>query len=709
MAISPVTPDPARHAAARVVSLVAATGDEPRHATPLRLVRLLVLETAALRGIPLRDWPAPAADERPDLREAARDLARMHADRPVEWIGAMHEQVLAAEAPPRDRAARGVRKRAGAFYTPPALVAHLLDAALDPVIDERRGRIADPVSAITSIRLLDPSCGGGNFLLAAARRLADHLVRHSSLTRTQAMSLVVMSCIHGVDIDPAAVEACIGSLMIEAASPSLSRTSVAARIRYGDALTGTLAGTDLPSVTLPASPPRSRRDAWHDAVPGREADQAADDAILHWPRAFPHVFPEGDAAAGFDVVVGNPPFLNQLEKATMLTRARDALIRAVSDGVGGSYTDLSATFLWRSVQLAAPGGRVAMVQPQSLLASRDAGPVRTAIASRACLESIWIADEHAFEGASVYTCAPVLHVGGVRRETIARTRGITFEPLTPFRVGAEEWAQRQTWSPIAAAAFGVPEVPSLAGPVIGEIAAATADFRDQYYGLEGFLVEDDHAPGATEASHPRLVTTGLIDVARMRWGERPVRMLRRAWRAPRVDRGRMEREGTLGPWLERRLVPKVLLATQTRILEAWVDEAGEVVPCIPLLTVTPKGGVDLWTLAAAVASPVACAVAMQRHAGTALTIDAIKLSAAQVLRLPLPTCPGRWREAATLFKAASLASSDVDRREALRGFGREMCDAYGLEPALRDLVAAWWESRLEGSMGATRRARGPRA
>ncbi|MEY3231850.1 MAG: hypothetical protein RL689_1939 [Planctomycetota bacterium] len=706
MAIIFPSPSLARMTLGRLAPVFADAANEAERADrSRRLVRLLVLQAAAIRTIALNGWPNPGPEDG-DLLVAARDIAAMHAELPVEWIGSVHEQALGEHAAGESRAARSGsrRKRTGAFYTPPDLVAHLLDQALEPVIDERLRVCADPVAAITSIRVLDPSCGGGNFLLAAARRLAARLVHHSACSMPESMSLVVRSCIHGVDRDSVAVEACIGSLMLEAASPSLSRQAVAANILHGDSLTGTLAGTDL-SVTprgssrrrvangATPSPAPFDRDAWCRAFLGRHGDEESDVAPLHWPEAFPGVFTPGDANAGFDVVVGNPPFLNQLERATTLSRARDALIRAVSGGVGGSYTDVSATFLWRSVQLAAPGGRVAMVQPQSLLASRDAGPVREAIAGRAAMVSIWVAEEHLFEGASVYTCAPVLRVGGQGPGMVSRHRGRAFDSLPAVHVDAADWSEGDTWTPIAAAAWGVPEFSLARGGTIDDIALATADFRDQYYGLDGFLVEDGDVSPDDTASHPRLVTTGLIDLARVRWGERPVRMLRRAWQAPRVDRVRMEREGTLGPWLERRLVPKVLLATQTRVLEAWVDGAGDAVPCIPLLTITPRPGVDLWRLAAAVASPVACAVAMQRHAGTALTVDAIKLSASQVLRLPLPACPHGWERAAAMFKAASLASSDGERRSSLAAFGREMSGAYGLEPEARERVAAWWASR----------------
>ena len=704
MAISTQSPDSARRALERVLPPLAAGASRgiPRSRLLSTLVRLLVHETAARRDVTLSGWALP--DDELGMRTAAEEVAAMHADGPVEWIGAMHERLLATDfiALHAGRSSRADRKRAGAFYTPAPLVAHLLDHALEPVIDHRLRTFVDPVEAVTSIRLLDPSCGGGNFLLAAARRLAARLVQHASLSMPEAMSLVVISCIHGVDSDPVAVEACIGSLLIEAASPTLSHAILASKIRHGDSLTGTLAET--PVFGASSAPTRADRDAWCVAAMARHdrAEAVGEGAWLHWPEAFPEACSPACRRRGFDVIVGNPPFLNQLEKATVLTRARDALVRAVSGGVGGGYADVSATFLWRSVQLAAQGGRVAMVQPQSLLSSRDAGSVRKAIAGRASPVAIWVADERVFEGASVFTCAPVLQVGAGGHGPVSRSRGLTFEPLPPVEVDADAWAAGDTWTPLAAAAWGVPEFVVNARATIADIATATADFRDQYYGLEGFLVEGRDVASPTPALHPRLVTTGHIDLARLRWGERPVRILRQAWLAPRVDRARMEREGALGPWLGRRMVPKVLLATQTRVLEAWVDEAGEAVPCIPLLTIMPGPGIDLWQLAAAVASPVACAVAMQRHAGAALTVDAIKLSASQALRLPLPACTNRWRQGATLFKAASLAASDAERLDALGSFGRVMVDAYGLAPEECDRVTDWWTSRLDASERPTR-------
>ncbi|EQD30226.1 type II DNA modification enzyme, partial [mine drainage metagenome] len=72
--------------------------------------------------------------------------------------------------------AGNARKLSGSYYTPDALVQELIRSALDPVIEQRlAGSPAQPIEALLAIRVIDPACGSGHFLLAAARRLAERL------------------------------------------------------------------------------------------------------------------------------------------------------------------------------------------------------------------------------------------------------------------------------------------------------------------------------------------------------------------------------------------------------------------------------------------------------------------------------------------------------------------------------------------------------
>lgn len=70
--------------------------------------------------------------------------------------------------------AGNARKLSGSYYTPDSLVQELIKSALDPLIEQRlAANCANPIQALLNIRVIDPACGSGHFLLAAARRLAE--------------------------------------------------------------------------------------------------------------------------------------------------------------------------------------------------------------------------------------------------------------------------------------------------------------------------------------------------------------------------------------------------------------------------------------------------------------------------------------------------------------------------------------------------------
>lgn len=442
---------------------------------------------------------------------------------------------------------------------------------------------------------------------------------------------------------------------------------------------------------------------------------AAAHRFFHWHLEFPEVCGSSPGAAaskldlrardhgagrqpgrGFDVVLGNPPFLNQLETASTMESGLAAITRQRTGGVSRGYADLSATFLLLAVRLVRPGGRVALVQPQSLLAAKDAAAVRAEVLQTGVLSSLWVSNEHVFPDASVYTCAPTIHAGGRRRGPLARSATGRFVPLRSITIDNDALLDEETWAHLVAAASGVPEVTIRTGRVIGDAADATADFRDQYYGLEGFVVEDaDLTPAqrANPAAFPLLVTTGLIDLAECRWGKTPTRLHKRRWSAPRVDRARMEAEGSLGCWLSARLVPKLLLATQTRIIELVVDSTGSLVPSVPVVTIIPLDPSRLWHLAAAIASPVCTAIARQRYAGAALHADAIKLSAKQVLKLPLPEPSPRWDAAAEYLQSASEATDPESRLESVHRMAEASIGAYGVPNEEAARLMDWWRRR----------------
>lgn len=137
------------------------------------------------------------------------------------------------------------RKTTGSYYTPSSLVATLLDSALDPVLAEA-AKSREPASAILGLRVLDPACGSGHFLIAAAHRIATKLAavrtgeeEPAPESARHALRDVIGHCIHGIDVNPMAVELCKVNLWMEALEPGKPLSFLDHRITCGNALLGT--------------------------------------------------------------------------------------------------------------------------------------------------------------------------------------------------------------------------------------------------------------------------------------------------------------------------------------------------------------------------------------------------------------------------------------------------------------------------------------
>jgi hypothetical protein len=136
------------------------------------------------------------------------------------------------------------RKTTGSYYTPTSLINSLLDSALEPVLDEA-GKKADPEKAILQLKVCDPACGSGHFLIAAAHRMAKRLAyvrtgdeEPSPDATRKALRDIIGRCIYGVDINEMAVELCKVSLWMEALEPGKALSFLDHHIQCGNSLLG---------------------------------------------------------------------------------------------------------------------------------------------------------------------------------------------------------------------------------------------------------------------------------------------------------------------------------------------------------------------------------------------------------------------------------------------------------------------------------------
>lgn len=138
------------------------------------------------------------------------------------------------------------RKTTGSYYTPDSLVQELIRSALDPVIVARLASQPDrPTEALLGITVVDPACGSGHFLLAAARRLAERLAAlraPEGAVRAQdyrhALREVITHCVYGVDRNPMALELARFALWLEGFEEGRPLGFLDHHLVCGDALIG---------------------------------------------------------------------------------------------------------------------------------------------------------------------------------------------------------------------------------------------------------------------------------------------------------------------------------------------------------------------------------------------------------------------------------------------------------------------------------------
>ena len=552
----------------------------------------------------------------------------------ADLLGPLYELMLAA----------ATRRAGGVHFTPSKLAAGLVGVAVEARTEGfgRSGEVA-----------VDPACGAGAFLLAVARRMR---ARRGPNAATDAGD--VLAALVGCDLDADVL--------------AVARL-VLARWALDEA--GAEAAS-LPEPALVCADALTRPDLLADAVGGRTVA----------------------------LVVGNPPFLSQLRAGTRHDVSRRAALAERFGARLGAYTDSAALFLLAATELVAVGGVVCLIQPRSVLAARDATDVRAELLAQANLVAAWVGDG-GFE-AAVEVWAPVL----VRRaagepaqldlEVAVLGGAAAAEPIGAVPSDA---LGPDSWAPLLSAADGMPVLRRIAATPatpgrLGEVVRFSAGFRDEYYALLEFAIEaDDGASAGVDrllSTVPddlaALVSSGLIDPGVCWWGRRPMRFGKRRWQAPAVRRSALRESRTRSAaWAEALLVPKVLVASQTRVIEAAPDGAGVALPLTPVIAGVPSE-ISLAHLVAVLCSPVSTVAVAEAMAGSGMGKAGVRVSTTVLRNLSLPPRHDPWDEAAGLLEPHLGLGDDVPGAT-LRRVNELMVRAAGIGDAGE--VLAWFSGR----------------
>lgn len=406
---------------------------------------------------------------------------------------------------------RGRQRELGIFYTPSQLVEPILDEVFEPILAEMHDEVSCR-ARLETLRIIDPACGSGHFLLGAWRRLALTIARVVGSVSQHEALLAAATRLYGIDIDPQAGVAARRLLRAECEQWGLSP------------------GEFPHWITI-------------------------DDALLGWSGG------EGE----FDLVLGNPPFVDSESMCASDPPRRRDLARRYATSRGN--WDLASLFVERAVQLVQSGGRIGLVLPRRLLASDYAQHVQR-LMNQQTVEAIRVNDPNAFEDAVVETISlvmraePPVEAHLIRIVNGASSHSFAQRDLRLLPPGH--------WSAILAPPE--PKAPDLGSiftnlpRLVSHAFVGDGATTGEAYRLREVIVEQD----ATVGESVRLINTGTIDPFAQRWGRRLTRYLKSAWLRPVVPLDWLDEH------LPRRAAQarsnKVLVAGLAGRIEAVVDD-----------------------------------------------------------------------------------------------------------------------------------------
>lgn len=329
---------------------------------------------------------------------------------PVEVLGNAYEQFLGKVI--RILPSRGVkieekpevRKAGGVFYTPQYIVDYIVKNTVGKLIDGKAPKEID------KIKIVDPACGSGSFLVGAFEYLLNYhsdwyyhnlsekekkkgdIITPDGKLTTHEKKRILINNIYGVDIDANAVEVSKLSLLLKCmegeTEASIKQQVTMFHERVLPDLDNNLRdGNSLIDV-----------DFYDEQI---ELGFERKIKPFSWKKNFPEVFKQG----GFDVVIGNPPYV--LGRETF----DDSIKKYISTkykSYGGKY-DLYVFFCERALTLLKENGKFSFIIPNTILVNENATNIRQIILTEYTLETIRVFNYRVFEAAQVETVILVVN------------------------------------------------------------------------------------------------------------------------------------------------------------------------------------------------------------------------------------------------------------------------------------------------------------
>lgn len=277
---------------------------------------------------------------------------------PTDVLGSVYENYLSHRL---NQSKKGVsvkenarmRKEQGIYYTPSFVVDYIVRNALKPLLDKCRS-----ISDLKKIKILDPACGSGSFLIKALEVMNEKYREFGNPGNEFTKLEILRSNIFGVDLDSQAVEIARLNLLVSALEKPMPMPPLTENIKKGNSL---IFGA------------------------GKDA--------FNWREEFSEVFKQG----GFDVIIGNPPYIKEFVNKSAFDDLHD------SPYYQGKM-DIWTMFGCVSIDLLKDDGALGFIAPNNWVANAGASIFRDKILKDGELKTfIDFGDYKVFEQAGIQT------------------------------------------------------------------------------------------------------------------------------------------------------------------------------------------------------------------------------------------------------------------------------------------------------------------
>ena len=436
----------------------------------------------------------------------------------------VHDDIDPDELKPDANAHDGQRHKEGIYYTPDYIVRYIVDNTVGTYLREKEreiqakhkltGRLGEKgyeerqgkayieyQFILQDIKVLDLACGSGAFLVYVFdylrrenQRVADILGDAALYSTDEFVRNILTTNIFGVDLNRESVEITKLSLWLKTAEKNKPLASLDGNIKCGNSLIDNAMFTDKP---------------------------------FNWAEDFAGILAKG----GFDVVVGNPPYVNAIEMSKNIAAPERRYMRSGYTTAVGAV-DLYIYFFERGIELLKQGGKLGFITPNRWLSVSYGAALRQWLIDNTEFESILNAsDTHVFEDADVYPVITILnkHSTSVPYKITAGR----LEEMSAVPLGTDHDSAKLSSLPENIMGFLLNDKLPITEKVFSQ--SARLGIVGEINATSTAGEADDYAAYVSDLPGHKIINTGTIDQYTSLWGLRGFRKQGRVIAKPYLD------------------------------------------------------------------------------------------------------------------------------------------------------------------------------